>query len=183
MAYYKKLAGQHIYLVPFDPENAETCARWAEWMNDRAVSAYYGGEANLVSLSAARKTLETLSGYRFGIVHSSEERLIGHISLHDIDWVSRNAFLGIFIGEASCRNRGYGGEAIRLVLSYAFRTLNLHAVMLTVHADNATAIASCQKAGFQIVGQVRDWIFKNGAYVDKFYMEILNRDFDMQKTP
>jgi len=52
--------------------------------------------------------------------------LIGHISLHNIDHLCRNAFLGIVIGDEGHRSKGYGAEAIRLVIDYGFKTLNLH---------------------------------------------------------
>lgn len=103
--------------------------------------------------------------------------LIGHISLHDIDHLNRNAFLGIFIGEEEHRNKGYGAEAIRLVLDYGFRTLNLHNIMLSVHADNYAGIACYKKVGFREAGRRREWVYKDGKYIDRVYMDILAREF------
>lgn len=178
MQYYRKIAGERLYLSPFDPEAAESASQWAEWMNDSAVAGYYGGNDRLVSLAEARKTVAGLAGYRFTIVLSDGNIPIGHASLHDVNPVSRNAFLGIFIGEAAYRGKGCGTEAVRLLLRYGFRTLNLHSIMLSVHADNHAAIRCYQKAGFQEAGRCREWVFKNGAYVDKLYMQILEGEFD-----
>lgn len=178
MRYYRKIVGERLYLSPFNPDHTETQAKWAEWMNDRAVAEQYGGQHNLVSLASAKKTLEALQGHRFDMVLLDGDMPIGHISLHDIDHLNRNAFLGIFIGEAQHRGKGYGAEAIRLALGYGFGTLNLHNIMLSVHADNRAGIACYRKVGFREAGRRREWIFKDGRYVDKVYMDILAREFE-----
>jgi len=173
MNYYRKLVGERLYLSPFDTDDIEICTKWAEWMNDKTVGDNYGGLTNLVTLSSAKKTLQELRGYRFGIVLLDGDVLIGHISIHDIDHLNRNAFIGVFIGDEENRNKGYGAEAIRLVLGYAFNTLNLHSIMLSVHADNYAAINCYKKVGFRESGRRREWIFKDGKYIDKLYMDIL----------
>jgi len=146
-------------------------------MNNRAVADNYGGHHNIVSLAGAKKTLEELSGYRFAVVLADGDILIGHISLHDIDQLNRNAFIGIFIGEDEYRNKGYGTETVKLVLDYGFKTLNLHNIMLSVHANNYAAISCYKKVGFLEAGRRREWIFKDGNYIDKLYMDILACDF------
>ena len=59
-----------------------------------------------------------------------------------------------------------------------FKTLNLHNIMLSVHADNFAAISCYKKAGFREAGRRREWVFKNGKYLDKIYMDILAREFE-----
>lgn len=177
MRYYRKIVGERLYLSPFNADDAEICARWAEWMNVKSVAEYYGGYHNLVSLESAKKTLAELAGYRFAIVRLDGDVLMGHISLHDINHLSRNAFLGIFIGEENCRGKGYGAEAIRLALNYGFKTLNLHNIMLSVQADNVAGIACYKKVGFREAGRRRDWVFKDGKYIDNIYMDMLAEEF------
>ncbi len=178
MHYFRKIVGERLYLSPFDADDVEIYTKWAQWMNDRTVADYYGGYHKLVSLASAKTTLDELRGYRFAMVLLDGDLLIGHISLHDIDHINRNAFLGIFIGEEEHRNKGYGAEAIRLVLGYAFKTLNLHNIMLSVHADNDAAINCYKKVGFQEAARRREGIFKDGKYIDKMYMDILAREFE-----
>ena len=177
MRYYKKIVGEHLFLSPIDLMDSDIYVKWAEWMNNRAVSDQYGGYHSLVHIGSAQKTLEGMRGYQFAIVLSENEELIGFIDLHDIDLLFRNAFLGIVIGEDAYRNKGYGTEATRLILEYGFMTLNLHNVMLSVHADNLPAIACYKKAGFQKVGCRREAVFKEGKYIDKIFMDILVTDF------
>jgi RimJ/RimL family protein N-acetyltransferase len=178
MRYFRKIVGERLYLSPFNADDSEICAKWAQWMNDRTVADTYGGYHHLVSLASAKKTLEELQGYRFAIILLQGDTFIGHISLHDIDPLNRNAFIGIVIGEREYRNKGYGAEAIRLVLEYGFKTLNLHNIMLSVHADNCAGISCFKKVGFREAGRRREWVFKDGKYIDRNYMDILAREFE-----
>ena len=177
MRFFRKIVGEQLYLSPFDAENAETYTKWAEWMNNETVADTYGGHHNLVSLTSAKKTVAELRGYRFDVVLLDGDVLIGHISLHDIDHLNRNGFMGIVIGEEKHRKKGYGSEAVRLVLGYGFDVLNLHNIMLSVYADNLAAIACYKKVGFQEAGRRREWVFKDGKYIDKMYMDILAGEF------
>jgi len=178
MHYYRKIIGERLYLSPFDANDIDTYTKWAEWMNDRNVADFYGGFHNLVSLASAKNTVAELKGYRFDMVLIDNDVLIGHISLHDIDHLYRNAFLGIVIGDEGYRSKGYGAEAIRLVLDYGFKTLNLHNIMLSVHADNNAAITCFKKVGFHETGRRRGGIYKDGKYIDKMFMDILSSEFD-----
>lgn len=178
MCYFRKIVGERLYLSPFNADDLEIYTKWAAWMNNRAVADNFGGHHNLVSLASAKKTLAELEGYRFVMILLDSDELIGHISLHDIDHLNRNAFLGIFIGEEEHRCQGYGAEAIRLILDYGFNTLNLHNIALSVHADNCAAIACYKKVGFREVGRRREWVFKDGKYFDKVYLDILAPEFE-----
>ena len=57
--------------------------------------------------------------------------------------------------------------------------MNLHNIMLTVHADNDPGIACYKSVGFQEVGRLREWVFKDGKYIDKLFMSIMENEFEM----
>ena len=182
MRFYRKIVGERIYLSPYSVDDVEIYTKWAEWMNDRDVADGFGGFDLNVSLARAKKTIEELYGYRFAIVLKDDDTLIGQISIHDINHLHRNAFIGLVIGEEKYRSKGYGSEAVRLVLDYGFNTLNLHSIMLSVHEDNYAALSCYKKVGFKEAGRRREWVFKNGQYIDKIYMDILAREFsDLHK--
>lgn len=105
---------------------------------------------------------------------------IGNIGFHAIDWRCRSAEVGIFIGEKSCWNRGYGTEAMQMMLRHAFNTLNLNRVHLQVHADNPRAIRSYEKVGFVSEGRKRQGMYKDGEYVDIVLMSILRSEWQDQ---
>ncbi|MEA4824314.1 MAG: GNAT family protein [Clostridiaceae bacterium] len=172
MRYFKKIIGERIYLSPMNTDDAEI---YTKWLNDYEVMRCLGGYGKSYSLSAERAALEKLSaeGQNFSIIRASDDTLLGSVSLMDVDQRARKATLGIFIGEAENRGKGYGAEAIRLITGYGFNTLNLHNIMLVVHADNARAIACYQKVGFREFGRRTDACFKDGKYIDEVYMEIL----------
>lgn len=176
MGYYRKMQGERIYLSPIDAAETES---FVKWMNDRAVAELFGEYSEAISSRDDLKWIYEPPAHmqRYAIVLKEGDELIGSISIHNIDHLNRNAFLGIFIGEARHRGKGYGQEAVRLILEYGFKTLNLHNIMLSVHADNHAGIACYKKAGFREDGRLREWVFKDGRYVDKLYMSILEHEF------
>src|SRR6202008_445968 len=77
---------------------------------------------------------EPPTGARFVIYERATLRPIGTTGLGQINYMHRTAEFGIGIGEADCWGKGYGTEATRLVLDYAFNALGLHNVFLRVYA-------------------------------------------------
>ena len=102
---------------------------------------------------------------------------IGNIGLHDVNCQHRHAQLGIVIGEKEYWGKGYGSDAVRTALRFAFETMNLHRVSLRVYEDNARAIRTYEKCGFQHEGRAREAIFRKGRYYDELRMGILRREF------
>ncbi len=176
MPHYRKLIGKKLYLSPVSEEDVET---YIKWMNDEIVGLNFGQNMNVVGSRNDLKWLYEPPNdiQRYGIVLLDSNVLIGAISLQNINHLNRNAFIGIFIGETEHRSKGYGSEAIRLLLNYGYSTLNLNNIMLSVHADNEAAIACYKKVGFREIGRRSEWIFKNGKYIDNIYMEMLARNF------
>ncbi len=176
MRYFRKVIGEQLYLSPVNTDDAEI---YIKWMNDKAVASGFGQYSWVVSSKNEMKWLYEPGSdtQRYAIVLLDGDVMIGCISLQNIDHRSRNAFIGIFIGEEEHRSKGYGAEAIRLILDYGFNTMNLHNVMLSVDADNKAGISCYKKVGFRECGRRREWIFKDGEYVDKIYMDMLESEF------
>jgi RimJ/RimL family protein N-acetyltransferase len=118
--------------------------------------------------------------FPFSIRTLAEDRLIGEITL-SVNWVESNAWVGIIIGERDCWGKGYGTDAMRLVLAYAFMELNLSRVTLGVHAYNPRAIRSYEKAGFKIEGAMRGETLREGRRTDGLYMGILRDEWLAQQ--
>ncbi|MCU0489376.1 MAG: GNAT family N-acetyltransferase, partial [Anaerolineales bacterium] len=97
---------------------------------------------------------------------------VGNCGFHNIDWRCRAAEVGIFIGEKSLWNQGYGTEVMRLLLKHGFHTLNLNRIALDVYETNPRAIHSYEKAGFVHEGRRRQAMFKDGRYVDILQMSV-----------
>ena len=177
MRYYKKIVGERLYLSPINPDEVD---QYLEWMNeDKTLAINFGQYPLMVS---SRNDLNWLyeppqNMHRFAIVLLENDELIGSISLHNIDHLNRNAYIGVFIGGEQHRNNGYGAEAIRLILEYGFNTMNMHCINLSVHADNPAGISCYKKVGFREVGRLPEMLFVDGKYVDKILMSILEDEY------
>jgi RimJ/RimL family protein N-acetyltransferase len=173
MRYFKKIPGERVYLSPINPDDVEI---YTKWVNDPEVAKWIGMRDRVFSRSSERSALERMAsgGQDFAIVRAEDDVLLGNTSLSNINHECRRASLGIFIGEAENHGRGYGTEAVRLLVDYGFYTLNLRNIMLTVNAENARAIACYKKAGFREFGRRTGAAYIDGEYVDTVYMEILN---------
>lgn len=109
----------------------------------------------------------------FGI-RDKDNNLHGIIGLKNINFMSSNAELYIYIGSSESRGKGYATDALHTVLDFAFNRLNLHKVYLRVFDYNINAINLYKKTGFKIDGKLRDEHFINGEYHDVLIMSILN---------
>ncbi|MCL2557645.1 MAG: GNAT family N-acetyltransferase [Treponema sp.] len=176
MKYFPKMIGERLYLSPINGEDLE---RYAKWVNDPDVAKNVGLYSKMLSLTNEKKTLEKMSdeGHNYAMVLKEGDELLGNISLMEIDGVHRSATLGLFIGEAARRGKGYGAEAIRLILGYGFDTLNLHNIMLNVNSGNAQGIACYKKVGFKEIGRRREARFIDGRFFDDLSMDILATEF------
>ena len=103
-------------------------------------------------------------------------KFIGQTLLHHIDETARTAELGITIGDRDFMNRGYGKDAVTLLVKYAFRLLNLRKVWLTTNGTNLRAQKSFAKSGFEEEGRLRNHIWLDGKYDDLVYMAAFRED-------
>ena len=176
MKYFKKLIGERIYLSPRSTDDAEI---FTEWMNDFETTDYIGRSGALMSLEGEKQFLEQNNNEEasFVIVTLDNDKMIGTVSLENINHIHRTATLGIFIGDKDFRNTGYGTEAIRLILDYGFNYLNLNNIRLSVIEFNERAQKCYKKCGFKECGRRRKSNFTNGKYYDVIDMDILAEEF------
>jgi len=116
--------------------------------------------------------------YVFGILDLATEALIGRSVLFNVNPVDRRAMFGILIGEKEFWGRGYGQEATRLTLDYAFNLLNLNSVALGVFAFNQRAIRAYRRVGFKEIGIQRQFRIIAGKKYDLLWMDILAEEFE-----
>lgn len=177
MKYFKKLVGENIYLSPINVEDKEL---YVKWLNDFSVTDGLGGSCKLENLITEQEWIqESLKKKenQFAIVKLENEELIGGCGFHEVDHIKRIGTLGIFIGEEQNRGKGYGKEALNLLLEFGFQYLNLNNIMLHVFSFNERAIHCYKKIGFQEIGRRRQSNFLNGTYYDTIYMDMLKSEF------
>jgi diamine N-acetyltransferase len=98
---------------------------------------------------------------------------VGSIDLFEFDPLHRRAGVGILVcGEY--RGQGIASEALQLLRSYAFDTLQLHQLFCHISSNNDASLALFQKNGFVITGTRKDWMLNKGAWVDEFILQCMN---------
>ena len=111
-----------------------------------------------------------------GFVIEVDGRMIGHIGLFGFDPLARSAEVGLALA-ADSRGRGYGTDAMRVIVGFGFERRHLHRIHLTVLASNAIAIASYRKVGFVEEGRLRESAWLRGHYEDELRMGLLRSEW------
>lgn len=172
--------GERVRLTAVTKEDAPLLARWH---NDagflrllNAPPAKPQTQDDVVRwLEEAQKAS---NGYLFAIRLRDGDGLLGFIEVDGILWSHGVGWLGIGIGDREHWSQGYGGEAMRLALNFAFNELNLHRVQLTVFAYNERAIALYEKLGFRREGVYRECLHRDGQRYDMFLYGLLRREWE-----
>ena len=105
-----------------------------------------------------------------------DDRVIGDIGL-DRPNLHGDVFVGIGIGEPDYWGKGYGSDAMEIILRYGFQELNLHRISLDVFEYNPRAIRSYEKVGFKIEGRYRQFLNREGRRWDMIFMGITNQEW------
>lgn len=168
------IEGTRVRLRALEPSDLE--ALW-RWQNDWATQQAGDPAPELaVSREAVTRMFGPESGLTTYMIETLDGRVIGNCGYFGYSGRNRNCTVGIWIGEADARGKGYGTEAMQLLLSYLFRQMGLHRVALGVVADNAAAIASYHKCGFREEGRDRDAVFRDGGWIDGVRMAVLEHE-------
>jgi RimJ/RimL family protein N-acetyltransferase len=182
------LAGKLVRLVADDPKTL--AERYTRWSRD---SEYWrlmdSGITRPVSQKAMEKFLEgmlednPLGNFSFSVYTLADQRLIGDVGMSGFAWAQGDCFVGISLGEREFWGRGYGTDAMRVLLGYAFQELNLHRVSLNVFDYNPRAIRSYEKVGFRHEGRVRQALKRDGRRWDMLFMGILREEWQLACEP
>jgi diamine N-acetyltransferase len=168
-------------LVALGPLRREHIPLYLRWINDFGTTRTLGIPPRPMTLEQETAWYEqaavdeTRTG--FTIYERATGRAIGNCGLHEVDLANRRTVVGIMIGEPDARGRGYGTEAMRLLLDYAFTVLGMHSVMLTVVEYNGAGRRCYEKVGFREMGRRRESRWYNGRFWDEIHMDILASEF------
>jgi RimJ/RimL family protein N-acetyltransferase len=176
------LSGDLVRLAAVDLQTmAGALSRWG---HDSVYWRLLAAEpARLYSAKATREWLEKEMDnehslfYLFSIRTLEDDSLVGQIGLDGVQWSHRESFVWISLGERQNWGKGYGTDAMRILLWYAFTELNLQRVSLTVFEYNPRAIRSYEKAGFKVEGRVRQFLNRDGQRWDMIFMGSLRDEW------
>ena len=163
----------------------ESAALMQQWDSDAEYSRQLHGRGiRLMSIAQTEQEIvhdvtESPDEFYFGIYSLADKQLIGSCAIEPI-WSHRNAWVAIGIGDRAYRGRGYGTDAMRLLIGFGFRELDLHRITLGVFSYNTRAIRSYEKAGFTREVVRRAALYRDGQRHDELTMGILRREWDVR---
>lgn len=174
------LQGQKICLRPFQMQDADVL-----W--DSVHNPYF----NKLTGTHATFTRDMIDRYIDNQIQADDDsrasfiiepldnpRPVGEVVINDIDPDNHSGNIRISLFHEEDLNKGYGSEAIKLMVDYGFRELSLHRISLGVYNFNPRAIHVYEKIGFKREGVMRDALYWDGEYVDEIAMSVLSHEWN-----
>lgn len=175
---------EHICLAPIQPENdAVIEARWTQdasylRMLDREPARPSSPEQMKKRYEAIEKEVEEAGNlYYFTIRSRHDDRLVGFARIYRILWTIGRASIELGVGDPQLRGRGYGSEALRLLVRFAFSELNLAYLNAAIPAYNPAALRLFQRAGFVEQACLRQALYRDGRRWDLMIYGLLKDEW------
>lgn len=172
------LQSTRLYLRPLCLRDVSTLQAYA---NDPEVRHYV---ANVYPISLQdeeawiKKVMErNPNDIILAVVLKKNDKMLGCMGLHHIDYVNRIATTGTLFGAKEEWNKGYAQESKMLLLEYAFLTLNLRKVCSTATAPNIGSIKHNKKCGYIVEGVQKDQWYRDGKYHDNVLLAVFKEDW------
>jgi RimJ/RimL family protein N-acetyltransferase len=184
----RMLTGKHVTLRALEREDLKLIHKW---QNDEEVMRLARSQPDhAISMEALAAQLEKNlkdedpTTRRFGIEETSNGKLIGWCSISYNSWAKRytSADIGLAIGEKDRWQKGYGTEAVSLMLKECFEQLNLHRVSWWTYSENKASIALAKKMGFKEEGRLRENVFFDNTFHDTVVLGLLKNEYDKSSS-
>lgn len=133
--------------------------------------------------SIEKKMDEDKNLFYFTLRAREDDRLIGKAMIEWINWTNGNGWLWLGIGEADCRRKGYGTQALGLLLQFAFAELNLFRVSAALAEYNESAIALFRKFGFVEETRRREALHRDNRRWDLTCYGLLHSEWEQSFQP
>ncbi|WP_431136916.1 GNAT family N-acetyltransferase [Psychroserpens mesophilus] len=167
------MKGKHIYLRALEPEDLDFIYQiendQSVWEISSTITPY---SKFLIKqyLENAHKDIYEVKQLRL-VICNTEDLAIGLIDLFDFDFKNKRAGIGVLIKDEAHRQKGYGKEALELLIAYAAVHLDLHQLYCNVSEDNKKSLKLFKNHGFNIVGLKKDWIVINGSFKNEYLLQ------------
>jgi RimJ/RimL family protein N-acetyltransferase len=180
--------GQLIRFAPPDAErDAEIVSKWTHDPDYlRLLSADIAKPLSPAQIKKQHeemdKDAEKRNAFNFAVRFKEDDRLIGLARLYHIEWTHGTASLQIGLGDRDDRGKGYGTEALRMLLRYAFDELNLYRLAAATAEYNTGAIRFFERAGFVVEVRRRQAIQRDGKRWDAVLLGLLRDEWKQKVT-
>ncbi len=171
------LIGQKIYLRSAEPGDEIVIAESENHPDARENLYYTLPSSTEIHQSRLKQKLNDHSTIFFTICTIKPDIPIGCTAFVRIDWIGKMATFYIAIAAKENWSKGYGTEATKLMIDYAFNTLNMNRIQLHVSVENERAVKVYEKTGFVQEGRLRQAMFFNNHFIDFFLMAIIKDDW------
>lgn len=183
------MKGENIYLRPLTLSDTDLIVKWRN--SDSVRKNLFSQE--LITTASHQKYyneyIETHKCYQFVVEQIIYEGgslygcsiPVGTVYLKNIDHINQKALMGIFIGEGIDRRKGFGKEAVKLILQYGFLQLGLNKIYLQVICSEENQAKVFEEMGFVKEGQFRKDYWRDGIFYDVEQLSILKAGF-LQKV-
>ncbi|MDX2077536.1 MAG: GNAT family protein [bacterium] len=179
------LQGARIHLAAIRQDDLATYNKWYTNTEFRRLLS-----ARAVRLSTLESQAEWLKNiakdektYYFGIRSRDDDHLLGNCHIEIESQPSRHGWVSIYIGEPDDWGKGYGTEAMGVLVRFGFMELNLHRISLNVFSYNERGMKSYEKVGFVHEGTTREALYRDGTYHDIHVMGILRHNWMAKHHP
>ncbi|MGB7606187.1 MAG: GNAT family protein [Lutisporaceae bacterium] len=153
-----------------------------QFLNDAETKKFLSpGIPYQITLEEEYKWFENQSAfkdtYSFAVETIEDGKYIGGCGVNKLDWKNSVAVVGIFIGDKNYWGKGYGTDAMKVLVKFIFEQMNINKIKLFVYSFNERAVKSYEKCGFVREGVLRQEMFRDGKYNDEYVMGILRDEY------
>ena len=170
------LKGEHIFLRALEPDDLDFIYEIENnqdiWEMSNTITPY---SKFLIKqyLENAHKDIFEVKQLRL-VISTYDDDAIGLIDIFDFDFHNKRAGIGILIKDSVNRQKGFGADALRLLIDYCFSNLNLHQLYCNISEDNKASINLFKGCNFEKVGLKQDWNIVNGVYKNEYLFQLIN---------
>jgi diamine N-acetyltransferase len=168
---------EEINLRALEPEDLELLYEWENNMSYWVISSTVSPFSKFTLkryLKNSHKNIYESGQLRLMIDHVEDKVTIGTIDIFDFDSFHKRAGLGILIAREDYRRKGYASMALKCVVDYCFRTLQLHQVYCNILSNNCESIELFKKIGFVESGIKKQWVKTPDGYLDEHFFQLVN---------
>lgn len=170
------LKGQNVYLRALEPEDLEFVYALENDLSVWEISQTQTPYSKFLIhqyLENAQQDIYQAKQLRLAICVNDTFDAIGLIDLFEFDPKNHRAGIGIIIQKSNNRNKGFGSQALELLVNYAFENLEVHQLFANIAVTNEASVKLFTTFGFQLIGVKKDWNFNQGNYSDEALYQLL----------
>lgn len=169
--------GEKVFLRAYKEEDIQ---KVTSFVNDKEIKTFYDTDVSFpITLWEEETWVKSQKGnkngeYNFAIEDIKTKKYIGGCNIQNVNWLTRVALVGIMIGDKNYLGKGYGTDAMKVLMKFIFQDMNIRKIRLSTFSFNVRAQKSYEKCGFKVEGTLKDEVFKDGKYYDEIVMAAFN---------